>query len=247
MRYFFEIAYDGNSYNGWQTQPNATGVQQVVEDCLSKITRESITIVGSGRTDAGVHCRQQFFHADVSHPLDERFIHKVNSFLPADIAIASIRQVHERAHARFDAILRQYCYKMVFVKDPFSVGRAWHFFKTLDIPTMNHASALLLGKRDFQCFSKVNTDVNTFVCEVFEARWELDGDKLEFYISANRFLRGMVRAIVGTIVDVGTHKTSVGEFESILRSRDRREAGQNVPPYGLYLMRVSYPDSIFIG
>jgi tRNA pseudouridine38-40 synthase len=245
MRYFFEIAYDGNRYNGWQSQLNAMGIQQVVEDCLSKVTRENVAIVASGRTDTGVHCRQQFFHVDIDQTLQIKFLDKINSILPQDIAITSIRHVHERAHARYDATLRQYCYKITLVKDPFSVGRAWHFFKALDIPTMSRASALLLGKRDFQCFSKVNTDVNNFVCEVFECRWELDGDRLEFYISANRFLRGMVRAIVGTLVDVGTGKTSVEEFASILKSRDRREAGQNVPPHGLYLIKVSYPDSIF--
>ena len=248
MRYFFEISYNGARYNGWQTQPNGTGIQQIVEDSLSTILREQIEIVGSGRTDSGVHCEQQFFHTNVVSEIDlSRLQQRFNSILPPDIAIRSIQRVSPDAHARFDALLRTYRYRMVTEKNPFANGLAWHFFKPLNLPTMNHAAALLVGKHNFECFSKVNTDVKNFVCNITEARWEEGEGKLEFTVSANRFLRGMVRAIVGTLVDVGTGKTTLEEFESILKSRDRREAGQNVPPYGLYLVRVVYPEKIFLG
>jgi tRNA pseudouridine38-40 synthase len=245
MRYFFEISYNGTNYNGWQSQNNAVGIQAVVEDCLSKISRSETKITASGRTDTGVHCEQQFFHADLEIADKTNFLLRINSILPPDIVIHSIREVSDDANARYDAIERTYQYRMVLSKNAFAQYRAWHFYKTLNVQTMNEAAALLLGKHDFTSFSKVNTDVNNFICEIRCASWEFANDRMEFTISANRFLRGMVRAVVGTLVDVGLGKTSIPEFSSIIRSKDRREAGQNVPPYGLYLVRVIYPDHIF--
>lgn len=247
MRYFFEVAYNGSAFSGWQSQHNATGVQTVIEDALSKILREQIEITGSGRTDAGVHCEQQFFHADVEKEFDlQHTLVKVNSFLPKEIAIHSIRKVKDDAHARYDAVERTYHYRITKTKNPFLDGLALHYFKKLDVAVMNEAAALMLGEHDFESFSKVKTDVNHFRCEIKKAVWKEDVDRLEFTIAANRFLRGMVRAIVGTLLDVGSGKTSIAEFKKILDSRDRKKAGANVPPHGLYLSKVKYPSKIFI-
>jgi tRNA pseudouridine38-40 synthase len=246
-RYFFEIAYHGAGYAGWQTQANATGVQEVVEDALSKLLRTSIKIVGSGRTDTGVHCRQQFFHADIEKFFEtESLIHRLNSFLPRDIAIRSIRKVKSDASARYSAMEREYEYRITRVKDPLLTGLALHYFKSLDIQNMNKAAALLLGTHDFTCFSKVKTDVNHFICTVKKAEWKENGDQLVFSIAANRFLRGMVRAIVGTLLDVGIGKLSVNDVQMIIEGKDRKKAGANAEPYGLYLVRVKYPQKIFI-
>lgn len=247
MRYFFEIAYNGTNYNGWQSQNNALGVQAVVEDALSKLFREEIKIVGSGRTDTGVHCEQQFFHADIEKEFDKtEYVQKLNSFLPKGISIQSIRKAKPDANARYDAIERMYQYRITRKKNPFTDGLAWHFFKEIDLMEMQKASSMLLGEHDFECFSKVKTDVNHFTCTIHKAEWKAHGDNLEFTISANRFLRGMVRAIVGTLLDVGTGKTSLKEFQNIISSRDRKKAGANVPPYGLYLVKVKYPTNIFL-
>ncbi len=247
MRYFFEIVYKGTNYKGWQTQHNAITVQEVVEDGLAKLTGSKIEIIGSGRTDTGVHCEQQFFHADIEKEIVLKdFQHRLNVLLPKDISIQSIQKVKPKASARFDARSRTYQYRITLTKNPLLEGLALHYFKSTNIPTMNKAAALLLGEHDFQCFSKVKTNVNHFLCDITKAEWKQKGDKLEFTITANRFLRGMVRAIVGTLLDVGTEKVTVKDFQNIITSKDRREAGQNVPPEGLYLTKVKYPSSIFL-
>jgi tRNA pseudouridine38-40 synthase len=247
MRYFFEVAYNGSAYNGWQSQHNATGVQAVIEDALSKILRQGIEITGSGRTDTGVHCEQQFFHADIEKDFDpQHFLVKLNSFLPKGIAIHGIRKVKPDAHARYDAIERTYHYRITRVKDPFLDGLALYYFKQVDVALMNEGASLMIGEHDFESFSKVKTDVNHFICDIKKASWREDGVKLEFTISANRFLRGMVRAVVGTLLDVGSQKISISELKKILDSRDRKKAGANVPPHGLYLSKVKYPSKIFL-
>lgn len=246
MRFFFEISYNGTHYHGWQNQKNAVGVQQVVEDALSKLLREEISIVGSGRTDAGVHCVQQFFHADIQKEVKPNdLVHRLNAFLPKDIAIRNILPVKDEAHARYDAIERSYQYKITRLKDPLLVGYAHYFFRDLDVPTMERAAALLIGEHDFECFSKVKTDVNHFICDIKQVSWNQKGDVLVFTITANRFLRGMVRAIVGTMLDVGNGKLTVKQYQEILKSKDRKKAGMNAPPEGLYLTHVKYPKSIF--
>lgn len=246
MRYFFEIAYNGTTYNGWQNQKNATGVQTVVEEALSTILRKKVEIVGSGRTDTGVHCEQQFFHVDLEEELEKGpFLQKLNSFLPKAIAINSIRRVKDDAHARYDAVERTYHYRITRKKDPFLEGLAWYYFKPADVARMNEAASLMLGSHDFECFSKVKTDVDHFLCDIKKASWKEEGDRLEFTITANRFLRGMVRAVVGTLLDVGSGKISIQDFKRILESRDRKKAGQNVPPHGLYLAKVKYPSVVF--
>jgi tRNA pseudouridine38-40 synthase len=247
VRYFFEIAYNGKDFNGWQSQKNGIGVQTVVEEALTKLLQEEIKIVGSGRTDTGVHCEQQFFHTDISQNFEKQtLIQKLNSFLPQSIVIRGIRTVKQDASARYDAIERSYRYQITRFKDPFLKDYAWHFFKPLDLETMNKAAALLVGEHDFECFSKVKTDVNHFLCHIHSASWSENGTMLTFQITANRFLRGMVRAIVGTLLDVGTGKTSLQELKVIISSKDRKKAGANVPANGLFLMRVKYPDTIFI-
>jgi tRNA pseudouridine38-40 synthase len=247
MRYFFEISYLGTPYNGWQSQNNATGVQSVVEKALSTVLREQVAIVASGRTDTGVHCAQQFFHADIEKTFEPaKLIVQMNSFLPKFIAIRSIRKVWSDVSARYAATGRTYEYKITRVKDPLLVGHAYYYFKKADIKTMNQAAALLVGTHDFQCFSKVKTDVNHFICTIKSAKWNQKGDLMVFTIVANRFLRGMVRSIVGTLLDVGSGKFSVSDFRKIIGSKNRSNAGMNVPPEGLYLVKVKYPSSVFV-
>ena len=247
MRFLFEISYLGTSYSGWQSQLNATGIQEIVEKCLSTVVRQKVSIVGSGRTDTGVHCAQQFFHADIDKMLDrEKLITQMNSFLPADIAIRTISQIKPGASARYDAVERSYEYVITRRKDPLRKGLSFHYFKEIDLKTMNKAAALLVGTHDFEAFSKVKTDVNHFICTVKEAEWNQKGDLLVFNITANRFLRGLVRAVVGTLLDTGTGKISLKTFQDILKSKDRKKAGMNVPAEGLYLTKVKYPKAIFI-
>jgi tRNA pseudouridine38-40 synthase len=247
MRFFFEIAYNGKNYNGWQSQLTGIGVQAVVEDAMKKIFQEKIEITGSGRTDTGVHCEQQFFHGDITREFDiPSYIVKLNSILPAAIAIHSIQPVKANISARFDAISRSYRYQITRKKNPFLEGYAWHYYKSVNVETMNKAAALLVGEQDFECFSKVKTNVNHFLCDIKSAEWHEADDMLIFSITANRFLRGMVRAVVGTLIDVGAGKISIDDFNTIIRSRDRKMAGANVPPHGLYLTKVIYPSEVFI-
>lgn len=247
MRYFFGISYLGTAYNGWQTQPNGKGVQEMVEKALTSLFRRKISITGSGRTDTGVHCASQFFHADIEEAFDPTgLIHRLNSFLPRDISVNSIRPVRPDASARYDATSRTYRYLITLRKDPLLTGRALHWFKPLDVKRMQEAAELLHGTHDFEAFSKVKTDVDHFRCTVKRAKWTRKGDMLEFEITANRFLRGMVRAVVGTLLDVGTGKTSVRDFARIISGKNRRNAGMNVAPEGLYLVKVTYPKRIFL-
>ncbi|MDX1629360.1 MAG: tRNA pseudouridine(38-40) synthase TruA [Fulvivirga sp.] len=246
MRYLFEIAYDGSNYHGWQRQENAITVQEVVEEALTTICQETISVTGSGRTDTGVHCRQQFFHADIDKKIKpQKLMFRLNSYLPADIAIYAIKKIKPEAHARFDATQRAYEYYITTLKSPFKTGYTYYFSKPLDIKTMNEAAALLEGEKDFQAFSKVKTEVNNFICNITQAEWRQEGELITFHISANRFLRGMVRAIVGTLLEVGQHKLSVKEFKQVMDSKDRRKAGAAAPAAGLFLTAVEYPTDIF--
>jgi tRNA pseudouridine38-40 synthase len=247
MLLFFEITYHGLRYNGWQTQANGRGVQQVVEEALATVLRKKTPIVGSSRTDTGVHCAQQYFHADLDSSVDVGQLRiRLNSVLPPDIAIAQIRRVREGAHARYDARRRTYRYTISRRKNPLLADRSYHYVKELDMKTLNRAASLLVGECDFKCFSKVKTDVNHFLCDIKSARWAQKGDVLTFTVTANRFLRGMVRAMVGTMLDVGTGKISLKEFQHILKSRDRRYAGANVPARGLVLEAVTYKRGTFL-
>lgn len=241
MRYFIEFAYNGAGFHGWQIQPNAPSVQQTLNSALSLILRQEILTTGAGRTDTGVHASQMFAHFDTDSQFDPaNLTAKLNALLPGSIAVKQIFSVPDRMHARFDAVKRTYQYHISLAKDPFNESTAWKCLRPLDLAAMESASALLLSHSNFECFSKVNTDVNTFNCRIFEARWEKNGAALTFTISADRFLRNMVRAIVGTLVDVGLGKTTLDEFTNILESRDRKKAGSSAPAHGLFLTNIEY-------
>ncbi|MEO1052898.1 MAG: tRNA pseudouridine(38-40) synthase TruA [Bacteroidota bacterium] len=246
-RYFFEVAYNGKNYHGWQLQNNAVTVQGAIEDAFAKVLRSKTPITGSGRTDTGVHCEQQFFHVDFDKPIDgAQLQYKLNSCLLQDISILSVKPVELSAHARFDAISRSYQYRISRKKDPFYNELRYFFAKPLDLKTMNEAALLLVGEHDFECFSKVKTEVNNFFCTIEKAEWIEQGDLLTFYITANRFLRGMVRAIVGTLLSMGESKKTIDDLKGILASKDRRAAGRAAPAHGLFLTEVKYPDHIFL-
>lgn len=247
MRYFLELAYNGTPYHGWQRQPNAVSVQETIEKALAIILREKIAIMGAGRTDAGVHAKQLMAHFDFNKNLDENsIVYKLNCLLPAEIAVYMIRKVGGSAHARFDAVSRSYEYHISFKKDPFAINEVYYLTKILDVKMMNEAAAMLLNYKNFKCFSKSKTDVKTYDCDITEAVWELTKNGLIFKITANRFLRNMVRAIVGTLIEIGEKKLSVSDLERIIKSEDRGEAGYSVPASGLFLTAVQYPKTIYI-
>ncbi len=242
MRYFIKLAYNGSLYHGWQIQPNAASVQETLNKALSVLLHSNISLMGAGRTDTGVHAREMYAHFDFETVFDiPKLIHKLNSYLPKDIVIYTIFQVNEEAHCRFDATKRTYEYHIHLFKDAFLHEQSWYVNQSLDIDLMNEAAQLLLNYTDFQCFSKVNTDVNTFDCSIYEAYWKKEDNKLIFTISANRFLRNMVRAIVGTLVNIGLHKINVADFIRIIESKNREKAGFSVPAHGLYLTKIVYP------
>lgn len=242
MRYFLEFAYKGTNYHGWQYQPNATSVQETLTKALSTILKTDIELVGAGRTDSGVHAKQMFAHFDFDQEIDIPYLsHKLNSFLPKDIAILNIHKVHDEAHARFDATKRTYEYHIHTKKDAFESDDSWYNQNELNIDKMNDACKILFNYIDFECFSKVHTDVNTFNCKIFEANWKQNDNRFVFTISADRFLRNMVRAIVGTMVNIGLEKVSLPDFIQIIESKDRSKAGFSVPAHGLYLTKVEYP------
>ena len=241
MRYFIELAYNGTNYHGWQYQPNAASIQETLNNALSTILKTPIDVVGAGRTDTSVHAKQMFAHFDFDTEIDVAFlIHKLNSFLPKDIAIINIQKVHDTAHARFDATKRTYEYHIHTQKNVFENEGSWYYPSILDIDAMNEATTLLFNHADFECFSKVNTDVNTFNCMIVEAHWQQKDDKLIFTIAADRFLRNMVRAIVGTMINIGLGKITLKDFQTILESKDRNQAGFSVPAHGLYLTQIKY-------
>ncbi len=245
LRYFVAFSYFGKSYHGWQKQPNALTVQQVLEETFSTLLRQPVELMGAGRTDAGVHARQMYAHFEVDGIADkEDLCYRMNSFLPDDIAISGIYEVPDDAHARFDAEERTYEYWIVQEKNPFYMDTAHYIKFGLDLDKMNEAASLLLKYTDFECFSKSNTDVKTFLCKLKKAEWTIQGDVLVFTITADRFLRNMVRAIVGTLLEVGLGKCTLAGVEEIINSKDRGKAGVSVPAKGLYLTKVSYPSHV---
>ena len=245
MRYFIELSYNGKAYHGWQNQPNAISVQEVVEKALSTLLKSPMTIVGAGRTDTGVHAKQMFAHFDTDLEFDNKSLtFKLNSFLPKDIAIHSIFEVNGEVHARFDAISRTYIYKLSLSKNAFTFDSAYYIKMNLVQEQMQRASSLLLNYKNFKCFSRSNSDVKTYNCDIKKAEWKAIGDEFEFTIKADRFLRNMVRAIVGTLLEIGQGKIKVEELNKIIESQDRSQAGPSVPAHGLYLMEIEYPKSI---
>ncbi|TDE03865.1 tRNA pseudouridine(38-40) synthase TruA [Flavobacterium hiemivividum] len=241
MRYFIKLAYNGTPYHGWQYQPNASSVQETLNKAISTVLNSEISIMGAGRTDTGVHAKEMYAHFDFETPFDiPNIVHKLNSFLPKDVVVYNIIAVPDEAHARFDALKRTYEYHINTFKDPFLQEQSWYFHQKLDVELMNKAAKLLFNHIDFQCFSKVNTDVNTFDCTIFEANWKQINNQLVFTISANRFLRNMVRSIVGTLVNVGLHKITLDDFNTIIENKNRDKAGFSVPAHGLYLTEIEY-------
>ncbi len=241
MRYFVEFAYNGNAFHGSQRQPNGITVQEVLEDAFSTVLRQPVALTFAGRTDAGVHAEQMFAHFEgeglqVADGLWER----LNSLLPQDIAVRGIFPVPDDAHARFSATERTYEYRITTAKDPFRQNLVTQVAPGLDFEAMNNAAQLLLGKHDFASFCKVHTDVKTTFCTITRAEWK---DNI-FTISADRFLRNMVRAVVGTLFEVGRGKMSIDHFREVIEAHNRCAAGQSAPPQGLYLTRILYPFGI---
>ena len=243
MRYFIECAYRGTNYSGWQIQINALTVQEVIEKALTTLLKHKIDITGSSRTDTGVHAVQQVAHFEIEDEIMdcENLVYRINKLISFDISVQKIFKVADDYHSRFEAISRKYEYRISRKKNPFQRGLSYEFNGNLDIESMNEASQILFKYIDYQCFSKIKTEVLTFNCTILEAQWkEEENDSLVFHIKANRFLRGMVRAIVGTLLEVGTGKISVSDFEQIILSKDRKKAGWSVPAEGLFLMEVNY-------
>lgn len=249
MRYFIFISYKGTSYHGWQVQPNSVTVQKILDEALSTILSEKISTLGAGRTDTGVHALVFCAHFDSSSdkPANpENLIHKLNSFLPKDISVSSIRKVRPDANARFTALSRTYKYFISREKDPFSEDSSWYLRGDIDVQSMNNAVELLLKFTDFTSFSKLHSDVKTNICKIYQANWEEKANQLIFTIKADRFLRNMVRAIVGTMIEIGTGKIDLTEFEKIIAAKDRSRAGKSALAKGLFLVNIEYPEDIYL-
>jgi tRNA pseudouridine38-40 synthase len=243
-RYFLEVAYKGTNYSGFQIQDNANSVQAEMEKALAIVFRQKVSLTGSSRTDTGVHALQNYFHFDFQDVIDPRQLYNINALLPRDIVLKSIFPVGEEAHCRFDAVSREYRYYIYRKKNPFLDDRAYFFPYKLDKMQLDAAAATVLRHTDFTSFAKRNTQVKTFVCAIRESRWFVENDCLVYRVVANRFLRGMVRGLVGTMLQAGRGKLTLTQFEAILHGRDNRHADFSVPGHGLFLFRVSFTDSI---
>jgi tRNA pseudouridine38-40 synthase len=248
FRYFIKLSYNGTGFCGWQVQPNSVTVQAEIEKALSLIIQHKAGITGCGRTDTGVHSKVFFAHFDVQEPLKnpDNLAFKLNRFLPQEISIDQIIPVRAGAHARFSASMREYTYSIITHKDPFRFQHAYFFPVDLDLEKMNEGAKVLMQYSDFECFSKVKTQVSNFRCNLMFAEWTRHGHLLEFTIRSDRFLRNMVRSIVGTLLDLGGDKISLNDLTTILNSRDRQKAGRSVPANGLMLTEIQYPDDIFV-
>lgn len=252
MRYFIQLSYDGTGYHGWQVQPNGVSVQEVLQKALSTLLRQPTEVTGAGRTDAGVHASMMVAHFDwpAAHegeggeeaPLDcTQLTYKLNRLLPPDVAVQAVRPVSPEMHARFSATRRTYHYYIHTRKDPFLRGYSWQVNVPLDFALMNEAAQVLLEYSDFTSFSKTGTDVKTNICQLTEARWEqLKPGEWRFTVSANRFLRNMVRAIVGTLIEVGRHRMTISQMRHAIEAKDRQRAGESVPGHALYLTNIEY-------
>lgn len=249
-RYFLELGFDGTAYHGWQTQPNAVSVQQILDEAISMVLREKISLTGAGRTDTGVHAKRYTAHFNslctpaLLHKAD--LVYKLNHFLPPDIALYDLYPVRANAHARYSAISRSYEYRISRRKDPFLINKAWLQERKMDYEAMQEATAILFEYEDFECFSKSNTQVNNYRCKIDEAHWRIEEHQWIFTIRANRFLRNMVRAIVGTLADVGLGKINAEQLKQIIESKNRSNAGYSVPGCGLYFLGAEYDSSILL-
>ena len=247
QRYFLQISYKGKNYHGWQIQENAISVQSVLNERISIALQEDVYVIGAGRTDTGVHAEYYILHFDTRKDIADSasFIDKINKLLPADIAAFNLFKVHPEANSRFDALSRTYEYRITRKKNPFLTDLAWYFRYPLDVEKMNKAANILFDYEDFTSFSKTGTQVKTNLCKIYEANWFLrENNLLIFRIKANRFLRNMVRAITGTLIDVGREKISIDDFRSVIESKNRSNAGFSVPAHGLFLTDIKYPDKL---
>jgi tRNA pseudouridine38-40 synthase len=244
-RYFIEVSYKGTAYAGFQVQDNAVAVQEKVENALEVFLREKVQCTGSSRTDTGVHALQNYFHFDFGGEIDARNVYNLNALLPGDIAINNIRKVRDDAHCRFDAVWRQYGYSIYMKKDPFIADRAYYFPYKLNLEVMREAAGVVREYTEFSSFSKRNTQVKTYTCKILESAWIEEGDVKIYRVRANRFLRGMVRGLVGTMLQVGREKISVAEFREIIEGGDSSEVDFSVPGHGLCLERVEYGEGYF--
>ncbi len=245
-RYFVELSYNGTAYHGWQVQPNALTVQEILNKAFSSILRADIKLTGAGRTDTGVHASFFVAHLDLDEKIEDcnSLVYKINGFIPQDIAIKRIIRVKNNIHSRFDAVSRTYQYVISTVKNPFKVDFCHLIYNPPDISKMNKAAKYLYLYEDFTCFSKLHTDTRTNKCKITFAEWEKRENELVFSITADRFLRNMVRAIVGTLIDIGFGKTSPEDIKEIIESEDRTKAGFSAPAKGLFLVDIQYPNDI---
>lgn len=239
-RYFLEVMYKGTAYSGFQVQDNAATIQSFVEAALKVYLRQPVALTGSSRTDTGVHALQNFFHFDFDGEIPFKFIYNINAILPRDIVVRDIKPVADNAHCRFDARSREYAYHLYREKDPFMDDRAWYYPFTLDTAALDRAAMVIPEYEDFTSFSKRNTQVKTFVCKIEESRWEHRAGGLSYHVKANRFLRGMVRGLVGTMLQVGRGKIGEQELRKIIEARDCTKADFTSPAHGLFLVRVNY-------
>jgi tRNA pseudouridine38-40 synthase len=241
MRYFIEFSYNGSHYHGWQAQPNAVSVQEVLTNAFQRILNSPIELVAAGRTDTGVHAKQMFAHFDIAEITEiQKTVSKLNSFLPEDIAIQNIFEVSNDGHARFSARKRTYEYHIHQQKNVFKTYQSWFLQKKIDVDLMNQAAQILFDHTDFESFSKTHTDVNTFECKIYKAHFVQTKNDIIFTITADRFLRNMVRSIVGTLINVGLYKITLEQFNQIILDKSRQKAGFSVPACGLYLTKIEY-------
>ena len=245
-RYFLELCYKGSAYSGFQVQANASSVQAEVEKACAVFLRTPVALTGSSRTDAGVHALQNFFHFDLEFPAPQELVYRVNAILPHDISLLSLRQTGPEAHCRFDALSRSYRYRLYHRKNPFLNDRAFYYPYPLDRELLDQAATQIAGYSDFEAFSKRNTQVKNFRCRIDESRWDEDEDGLFYFIRANRFLRGMVRGLTGTMLLIGRKKLSFPALDEIVLSKEGSRVNFNVPAKGLFLEKVTYPDSLFL-
>ena len=241
-RYFLELCYDGASFGGFQIQNNVDTIQGAVQAALKTLYRADIELTGASRTDAGVHALQNFFHFDTDTAITQKQVYNLNAILPNTIVIKAIYEVPPTAHCRFDATTRSYIYKLHTQKDPFLEGRSWYYPFPIDFNLLNQATQTLLNFTHYESFSKKNTSVNTFECSVSKALWQVEGTNLYFHIDSNRFLRGMIRGLVGTLLQVGRGQITVEEWMDIVASNNEQRVDFSTPAYGLYLSAIQYPD-----
>jgi tRNA pseudouridine38-40 synthase len=246
-RYFLEVSYKGTNYSGFQIQQNANSIQAETEKALQTLQKEKIDLTGSSRTDAGVHALQNFFHFDFEEEINPHFVYKMNAILPGDIVVQRLIRVAGDAHCRFDALSREYKYFIYRHKDPFLKDRAFYFPFKLNVELMQEAAGVIKQYTDFTSFSKRNTQVKTFKCCIMESEWEWENECLVFYVKADRFLRGMVRALVATMLKIGRGKMTMQEFKNVIEEKDCSKASFAAPSQGLFLVQVTYPKTLFDG